>query len=121
MSTKTALMMVAALTAASLAATAGASPVYTPTSNPALNAEAVSLAGLDLHSAQGAKRALLRIRVAAEDVCGIPEGSVWASPRPNPCVIAAVDRAVARLDNPNVTALQGRRGQPAPQFASGGR
>ncbi len=121
MSAKTALMMVAALTTAGLATGVSASPVYTPPSNPELNAEAVSLGGLDLHSEQGARRVLLRIRVAAEDVCGVPEGSVWASPRPNPCVIAAVDRAVARLDNPMVTALHGGRGQSGGQFAAGGR
>jgi UrcA family protein len=121
MSTKTALMMVAALTTAGFATAVGASPVYTPASNLDLNAETVSLVGLDLHSVQGAKRALRRIHVAAEDVCGVPVGSVWAHAHPNPCVIAAVDRAVARLDNPNVTALHSGRGQPGGQFAAGGR
>lgn len=118
MSTKTTLMMVAALTAAGLATDVGASPVYTPTSNPGLQAETVSLAGLDLRSEQGAKRALLRIRQAA--LCGVPNaGPIWASSRPNTCVIAAVNRAVATLDNPTVTALNA--GRSGAQLAAQGQ
>jgi UrcA family protein len=119
MSSKTALMMVAALTTAGFATAAYASPVYTPTSNPDLNAEAVSTAGLDLHSERDARRALLRIREAAKDVCGVTDGSIWAQPHPNACVIAAVNRAVAQLDEPMVTALHS--GHSAAQLAAGGR
>ena len=105
-------MMVAALTTAGLATAVVASPVYTPTS-PDSQAESVSLTGLDLHSERGAKLALSRIRQAAKDVCGVPVdvGPIWASARPNTCVITVVDRAVAKLDDPMVSALNSGHGR----------
>jgi UrcA family protein len=83
----------------------------------------VSLAGLDLHSERGAKLALSRIRQAAKDVCGVPVdmGPVWASARPNTCVIAVVNRAVVTLDNPVVTALNAGGGRSSAQLANRGR
>ena len=117
------MMMVAALTTAGLAADVSASPVFTPTSNPDLNAETVSLTGLDLHSEQNAKLALSRIRQAAKDVCGVPAdaGPIWANDRPNNCVIDAVNRAVAELDDPMVTALNSGHGGRSAQLAAGRR
>ena len=80
----------------------------------------MSLTGLDLHSEQGARLALSRIRQAAKDVCGVPvdAGPIWADNRPNLCVTAVVNRAVAKLDDPNVTALNSGHGRLAAQLAA---
>lgn len=123
MSTKATLMMVAALTTACLTTAVRASPVDTPAANRDSQSETVSLAGLDLHSERGAKLALSRIRQAAKDVCGVPVdmGPVWASARPNTCVIAVVNRAVVTLDNPVVTALNAGGGRSSAQLANRGR
>ena len=123
MSTKATLMMVAALTTAGLATAVVASPVGTPTSSPDSQAERVSLAGLDLHSERGASLALSRIRQAAKDVCGVPVdiGPIWASARPNTCVITVVDRAVTKLDDPMVSALNSGHGGSGAQLAAGRR
>ena len=121
MSAKTALTLVAALTTAGFATAVGAAPANTPTSSPDRLAETVSLTGLDLHSERGAKLALKRIRQAAKDVCGVPVdlGPIWASARPNTCVITVVDQAVAQLDAPMVTALNSHG--VGPRLAAEGR
>ncbi len=122
MSIKATLMIVAALGTAGLATRVSASPVDTRASRD-VQAETVSLTGLDLHSERGAKLALARIRQAAKDVCGVPvdTGPIWANARPNTCVIAVVDRAVAKLDDPMVSALNSGPGGHNAQLAAGRR
>ena len=84
-------------------------------SHPAYASETVSvrvkLADLDLASSAGAAAGLRRIHNAAKEICGPDEsfggfemGRVYRA-----CVKDSVDRAVARLDNPIVAALNGGR------------
>lgn len=74
----------------------------------------IALGDLNLDSRADAKTLLRRIRQAAESLCGPVADDLldnrWQYSR---CVIGAVDRAVARLDNPTVTALNGGRGRAA--------
>jgi len=132
---KTKLQRGRALMAATLASAAGigalfsagycahADPATTLTNNPNVVSEKVSFWDLDQHSAVGAKRALHRIRAAAEDICG---------PEPTPsalelgadyrqCMAKSVDRAVADLHNPLVAGLNGEGGRPVDVLAERGR
>lgn len=66
----------------------------------------VSLAGIDTSNPQGADHALRRIRHAAEAVCDVRTGAQPVSERlqARTCVNAAVEKAVADLSDPVVTA-----------------
>lgn len=109
MLTKT-LFAAAASLALGLAANAQAAPPRPP-SDPEIVSEKVSLRDLDLNHQAGAATALSRIRGAARRVCG-GEPSRWAMTAValyRGCRRDAVDRAVATLDHPLVTALNARR------------
>jgi UrcA family protein len=72
----------------------------------------VPIADLNLHSGAGAAAALYRIRAAARTICGADSGRLplARAALQSACVKSTVDRAVARLDAPMVTALNaGRR------------
>ena len=62
---------------------------------------------LNLDSEQGAVAMLRRIRSAARDVCSQAYGSVFldGGSENRACVESAVERALAALNNPQVTAL----------------
>ena len=99
----------AAALALGLAASAQAAPRHAA-SEPEIVSERVSLADLDLNRQAGAAAALSRIRGAARRVCG-DEPSRWATTAValyHGCRRDAVDRAVATLDHPLVTALNAR-------------
>jgi UrcA family protein len=98
----------AALAALSFAATAHAGG----SSDPTVTSVSVSVADLNLSSPAGAQVVLRRIHNAAETICGdkpdirlIQRSALYQS-----CVKTAVDRTVASLDSPVVTALND--GQP---------
>jgi UrcA family protein len=94
------------------AAAVGASPLAQVRAEPAGvdKAEFVSLAGLDLASDAGARAALARIRSSARWLCGGTWSyqdygwggrATWTA-----CVDGAVDRAVAEVNQPALTALR---------------
>jgi UrcA family protein len=99
-----------AAVAACLAVGMGSGSVCYGAQRPAdLNAVSakVSLDGLDLNSASGARVALSRIRATARQLCGdewsyreIGAGVAWKA-----CFQDAVDHAVARLNSPTLAAL----------------
>jgi UrcA family protein len=108
---KTAIASLAAIAALGFAATTHASPVGERSSDPAVSVN-VSVAGLDLSNPAGAKIVLRRIHNAAETICG-DQPDIRLTARfalYQSCVKSTVDRTVASLDSPLVTALNG--GQP---------
>jgi len=101
-------LVAAAALALAVTAEAQAAP---PKPDPEIVSETVSLRDLDLNHQAGAAAALTRIRGAARRVCG-GEPSRWAMTAASlyrTCRRDAVDRAVATLDQPLVTALNTRR------------
>jgi UrcA family protein len=114
MFTKTTLTTLAALAALGFAASAHAAPAMSPPSGPGAISVQVSIADLNLGGGAGAKAALRRIRNAARDVC-VDELNPLA------CMKDTIDRAVAALDNPIVTALNTGRGRPATVLAASSR
>lgn len=74
----------------------------------------VRLGDLDLTSSDGAQAAMSRIHRAAREICGPdPDVREFDSRRLyNQCVDQAVDRAVASLDMPMVTAASARNERP---------
>jgi UrcA family protein len=74
----------------------------------------VHLGDLDLSTSDGAQAAMSRIRRAAREDCGPdPDVREFDSRRQyNQCVDQAVDRAVASLDMPMVTAASARNERP---------
>ena len=65
----------------------------------------VHFADLDLSSAAGAKVLYERLRGAAESVCApLDDRSLWRHMRFNACVKGAISGAVAKVDQPLVTA-----------------
>jgi len=101
----TTLTAVLALGFAAHSQTASAQPVDTVSIK-------VSVGDLNISSEAGAKVALERIRVAARSICGpAPSAALPRTMDYAPCVRNITDRAVASLDSPLVTALNGA---PAP-------
>jgi len=99
--------------------------VATAGSNPALAAEAedsaprkitVQYADLNLSSAQGVERLYFRITAAASQVCAVSGSRLlqhWLQARI--CTNQSIERAVAAVDLPALTALHtAKTGQPAP-------
>jgi UrcA family protein len=97
-----ALSLVSALALAS-AATTQAAPV---SNDPDIVTIAVPTADLNLASEAGAKTLVSRIHVAAETICGVEPATIQFDRHRiyEACVKATVDRTVATLDNPVVTA-----------------
>lgn len=106
--TKYVLSALTALAALGFAASVNAAP-----NDPDSVSVTIQLADLDLSSNAGAQVAFSRIKSAAKAVCGEA-----ASPREGlfgpyrQCVQGATDRAVDRLGNPIVAAMNGHGGQP---------
>jgi UrcA family protein len=76
----------------------------------------VSLYGFDPSRPDGAAAVLRRLDSAAMEVCGAPIGSLREyrlAVRHSDCHAASLDRAVAQLDDPAVTALYDRERAPA--------
>jgi UrcA family protein len=102
-----------ALAALGCAAAVHAAPVAAPASDPSVMSVTVPVADLNLSNHAGAKTALQRIHAAAKAVCG-EEPDIGAIERLSlyeTCIRTSTDRAVASLDSPTATALNG--GQPA--------
>ncbi len=103
----------AALAALAIAAAAQPAASREPAADASVSAR-IALGDLNLDNRADAKTLLRRIRRTAESLCGPIDDDLfdnrWQYSR---CVIGAVDRAVARLDNPTVTALNGGHRPPA--------
>jgi UrcA family protein len=71
----------------------------------------VSTAGLDLGSETGARAALSRIRYAADEICrgGVDEQTLGEQMQSRACAKAAVERAVASMNLPALTAVSQHR------------
>ena len=109
MFSKTGLAVLAAL---GCAAAVHAAPVPASSPDPAAMSITVSVADLDLSDRAGAKAALWRIHAAARTICG-EEPDIHAVERLSlydACVRTSTHRAVAALDSPIVTALNGGQG-----------
>jgi UrcA family protein len=113
MFTKTTFTALAALAALGLAASAHAAPAMGPSSDPDARSAKVFTADLDLGGEAGAKAALTRIHNAARNVCA-------DELNPLACRKDTLDRAVASLGAPLVTALNAGRGQRGTILASRG-
>jgi UrcA family protein len=117
---KTAFASLTALAALGFAASTRAAPVADQTSDPAAMSISVGIADLNLSSPDGAKVVLHRIHAAARTICG-DEPDIRFTERfaiYQSCLKSTVDRTVASLDSPLVTAMNG--GQPD-VMASNGR
>ena len=106
---KSPLAILPALAALGCAAAVHAAPAAVSSSDPAVLRIAVSVADLNLSSRAGAKTALQRIHVAAKTVCGEePDiGAVERRSLYDACIRTSSDRAVASLDSPIATAMNG--------------
>jgi UrcA family protein len=97
-----------ALGLVSVLALAAAAPTQAaPASNdPDMVTIVVPAADLNLASAAGAKTLLARIHGAAEAICGVEPATIQFNMHRiyETCVTGTVDRTVAKLDNPVVTA-----------------
>ena len=62
----------------------------------------------DIHSADGARRLALRIRVAADRVCGGGEVVAYSADSLKECRRGAIDRALSSLQAPMVAEALGR-------------
>ena len=100
-----------ALGLVSVLALAAAAPTRAaPTSNdPDMVTVVVPAADLNLSSAAGAKTLIARIEGAAKAICGVEPATIQLDRRRiyETCVKGTVDRTVAKLDNPVVTAANG--------------
>ena len=118
---KTSFAAVAALAIFGFAATSHASPAGDASSDPSTISVNVSVADLNLSSPVGARIALRRIHNAAATICG-GEPDIRLTQRfalYQSCVKATIDRTVASLDIPMVTAMNG--GQPGELAVAAGR
>jgi UrcA family protein len=110
MPTKTAYSALAALAALGFAS-AHAAPPTGPSSDPETISVTVPVADLNFGGEAGAKAVLQRIRNAARDVCADEFN-------PLACMKDTIDRAVAALGDPTVTALNGGDGRSFTELAS---
>lgn len=116
--TSSVLAMVAIVTASGALSFAQPAAANTRTSGD-VAARTVRFGDLDLTQERGAKELLSRVHIAARQVC-MGSYEVWANyisidPAYRNCVKTASARAVAALNNPNVTAMFS--GEPAVQMA----
>ncbi|MEJ0063990.1 MAG: UrcA family protein [Caulobacteraceae bacterium] len=113
-----ALTVIAAL---GCAAAVHAAPVAAASSDPAAMSVPVLVADLNLADRDGAKTALQRIRTAATAICGeAPDARLLErASLHRACIKSSTDRAVASLDSPIVTALNG--GQSTAMMVANGR
>jgi UrcA family protein len=118
---KIVLPMVVAVAAIGCAGGALAAPSPHPVYASETVSVRVKLADLDLANPAGAAASLRRIHQAAKEICGPDEsfrpfelGRIYRA-----CIKDTVDRAVDRLGNPMVSALNG--GRQSAVLASNGR
>jgi UrcA family protein len=93
-----------------LLALATAAAVLTPIRSPAgdlsVHSERVSLANIDLNSAEGARKAYSRIKAAAWSVCGESSADIEVMVRgPSECVKDAIARAVIGVQSVELSKL----------------
>ena len=114
------LAVLSAVAALGCAAPPGA-PVSVASPDPAVMSITVSVADLNLDNRAGAKTALQRIHAAAKAVCGQePDiGAVERLSLYDACIRTSTDRAVASLDSPVATAMNGARQSGAMVVANG--
>jgi UrcA family protein len=98
------------IAAGALSSAAFADP--SPWGQPQTFSRTVRLADVDLHTVDGAKVAAQRIKNAAEWVCGEDHGPIFAEDY-STCRNDAIDRALASLNAPLVSAALGRPASPA--------
>ena len=112
---------VAGLAALVSAAAAHAAPASNPTSGVVTVSKAVSVADLDIGSQAGAKAALARLRYTAKDACDPGSTPLDGGSQYRACVSDAVDRAVASLGSPVLTAINSGHDQTAAVLAASDR
>ncbi|HME37920.1 MAG TPA: UrcA family protein [Steroidobacteraceae bacterium] len=85
-----------------------------------VNQTSVHFGDLNVDTAQGAAALYRRIRHAAQGVCGDPQppGSHMTSPSWRSCVAQSIDRAVAAVDRPALTAYHRVHSWPSDRRAS---
>jgi UrcA family protein len=118
---KSPLAILSALAVLGCAAQAQAAPVSVASDDPSVLSVTVSVADLNLGARAGAKTALQRIHAAAKTVCG-EEPDIGAIERMalyGACIRTSTDRAVASLDSPIATAMNGGRPDTAMMVANG--
>jgi UrcA family protein len=115
------LAVLSAVAALGCAAAAQGAPVSVASPDPAVMSITVSVADLNLDNRAGAKTALQRIHAAARTVCGQePDiGAVERLSLYDACIRTSTDRAVASLDSPVATAMNGARQSGAMVVANG--
>jgi UrcA family protein len=119
---KTPLAIPAVVVALACAVAAYAAPVSVASLDPAVMSVTVSVADLKLDSRADARTALHRIHAAARTVCG-QEPDIGAIERISlydACIRTSTERAVASLDSPVATAMNGG-GQSAAMVVANGR
>jgi UrcA family protein len=100
--------MLTAMAAVAALGLAGSAAAQTSSSDPGSVSRRISFADLNLANQAGAKAMLRRIRFAAGDVCVRTQDDLLdLYAQYNACVKTATNRAVERLGNPLVTALNG--------------
>ena len=106
---KTSLAILSVVAALGCAAAVHAAPVSVSSSDPGVMSITVSVADLNLDNRAGAKTALQRIHAAAKTVCGQePDiGAVERLSMYDSCIRTSTERAVASLDSPTATAMNG--------------
>ncbi len=106
------LVAVAAVGAAAIAMPAVADPFSGP-GDVVQVSRVVRYNVADLHDVKGARRLAFRIKIAAADVCGGDDVIVrWYDDDFIPCREQAIDRALATLGAPMVSAALGRTSGP---------
>ena len=116
---KTTVASVAAIATLACAASTHAAPATDASSDPSAISVNVSIADLNLASPSGARAVLGRIHAAARTICG-DEPDIRLTERfaiYQSCLKTTVNRTVASLDAPLVTAMNGRH--PAVLAANG--
>ena len=108
------MLLTAAAVAATISTFLACSTAHADTrmsGNEETSATTVRFADLNLNSHEGAQRLFLRLRNAAESLCGDPNDPVAFDERNDilQCQQKAVEQAVERLDRPLLTAIYDQR------------
>ena len=114
MSTQRSLKVLAAVAVLGLGAAAGSASAQESRAVPDVVSVRVGYTDLDLDTAAGARQLLHRLHGAARAACGDTfDDLLDGGSQRDACVHEAVDRAVAIVDHPVVTAMNGGRGSAA--------
>ena len=112
MFTKSTVAALAALTALGFAATAPSAYAGNDTANFDTAAVKVSYADLNLSSQAGATVLLHRIHQVAKTICGEPGKDLILARSTEKCIHSTVDDAVASVNSPVLTAMNGDAARP---------